>query len=418
MAVLPLSLTGGRAATLGLSPEATTLTVDEGVSSYDLCGRPFVLTREDTTWRRALDGRLLEKRPARDGVRPRVRRIMPASEGAAPVETARLEAEAISRALAGASVEPSLRAEATRRLNLIVSMDAESLAQDARRFGAVYGTVGILPPDQYLALVLQVSEGCSWNACTFCTLFRGRRFRIKGIGEFEGHMRAVRAYFGEAAVLRRRLFLGDANSLCVPHERLLPLMEAAAREFPVVPRNLSPRTRRGWLRAKPRGVLGLYAFVDAWSGHEKAVEEYQAYARLGLRRVYVGLETGDPDLLHWLNKPGSPEDAVHLVSTLHAAGISVGVIVLIGPGGELFFDAHIRKTAEVLTSMRLGPDDLVYFSELVEPAPEYLRLAARDNVIPLGPERRLVQRRDLLSRLEAAGAAAPVSTYDIREFVY
>ena len=181
------------------------------------------------------------------------------------------------------------------------------LALDAARFASVYDTVGILPPDQYLALVLQATEGCSWNACTFCHLFRGRPFRVKTEAEFGEHIEGVRRFFGDAIALRRSLFLGAANALCVASDRMLPLMESAVRAF--------PQAAKG----------GVHAFVDAWAGRRRSAE-YGGYAALGLRRVYVGLESGDPQLLSWLRKPGTPEDALSLVEALHESGIAVGVI--------------------------------------------------------------------------------------------
>lgn len=423
-ALMGIRLADGRSATISLTDASTAIAVEElRVFSYDLGGRPFALVDEEWTSRRALDGWLLQKRPASpDGLRSRARRVLSPAEGAGLVEEARLEATRLLASLDGEDgMRGGVRAEAIRRLNRIVAMDAAALASDADRFAATYSPVGILPPDQYLALVLQATEGCPWNECTFCDFYRGVPFHVKTVADFEDHMAAVRDYFGESLALRRRLFLGDASALCIPHERLLALLEAAVREFPVVPRGLSPRERRSWLRGRAGGVTGIYSFADAWTGRRKRVAEYRDYARLGLRRVYIGLETGDPQLLAWLEKPGSHEDGVALVFALHEAGIAVGVIVLIGAGGETFFESHVRRTAEVLSRMRLGPEDLLYFSELVEhPSLEYARRAGADGIRPLDPERCAAQRRAIASSFQPADPARPprASTYDIREFVY
>jgi radical SAM superfamily enzyme YgiQ (UPF0313 family) len=184
----------------------------------------------------------------------------------------------------------------------------------------------VLPPDQYLALVLQATQGCSWNACTFCDLYRGIPFRVRTPAEFAEHLLAVGDYFGESLALRRSVFLGDANALCVTHDRLLPLLTLAGR-----------------LRSASGGV---FAFVDVWTGNLASIEEYREYARLGLRRLYVGLETGDLGLLSWLGKPGRPQQAWSLVARLHAAGIAAGVIVLVGAGGD-GSGGGPRGTAEV-----------------------------------------------------------------------
>jgi radical SAM superfamily enzyme YgiQ (UPF0313 family) len=280
-------------------------------------------------------------------------------------------------------------------------MDAAALRDDALRFLAASGPVGILPPDQYLSLVVRVTEGCSWNACTFCRLYRDVPFRFKRRDELEAHLSALRAYFGPSLALRRSVFLGDANALCLSREHLLPLVQAVAARFPGAP---------------------LFSFLDAWTGHRKGAGELRDYAALGLRRVYVGLETGDPALLAWLEKPGSPQDAVDLVGALHEAGIGAGVIVLLGMGGERFAGAHAGRTAETLTAMRLLPDDLVYFSEYVDdPGLAYGRRAGdASDLRPLASARNEELRRQMLAAFRPADPARPPRTasYDIREFVY
>jgi radical SAM superfamily enzyme YgiQ (UPF0313 family) len=402
---------------ISVAEASTSICVDETqVSSYDLSGRPYVLVRDGWTYRRALDGRLLQKGRGASG---RVRKIVSAEAGRAVVEAARRETAALLEKGLPAALDAGTRAEATRRLERIVAMDEAALWLDAQRFAALYRPLGVLPPDQYLALVIQVTEGCSWNACSFCDLYRDTPFRVKTVAELGDHLTAVRAYFGEAIALRRSVFLADANALCLSHDRLLPLLDQVATEFPVAPSGLTPRERHAWLRQQPRGVSGIHSFVDAWSGSRKGVPELQDCASRGLRRVYVGLETGDPDLLGWLGKPGAPEDAVELVARLHEASLAAGVIVLVGAGGERFHDAHVRETVRVLNRMRLSTGDLLYLSDLVEhPHLEYARRAARPE--PLSPERTEAQRQAILEGFQPADPAHPpkVARYDIREFIY
>jgi hypothetical protein len=407
--LLRFALHDGRPATLLVGEAATVLSIDDAlVSSWDPSGRPYALVRETGTYRRGLDGRLLWKRETTaDG--PRLRRRLSASEGEAIVDAARREAEESLAVLGGpdrpgpegSAIAGAGRAEAARRLRQIVAMDGAALRDDSARFLAASGPVGILPPDQYLALVVRVTEGCSWNACTFCRLYREVPFRWKSPGELLAHVEALRAYFGPSIALRRSVFLGDANALCLAHDRLRPLVELVARELSGAP---------------------LFSFLDVSTGHRRTSAEWRDYAALGLRRVYLGLETGDPDLLAWLGKPGSPRDAVDLVASLHEAGIAVGVIVLLGAGGERFAAAHAQGTAEVLSAMCLGPDDLVYFSEYVdEPGFAYGRGdSGAPDLQPLSPARDAELRRAILDGLRPADPARPprFSTYDIREFVY
>lgn len=425
--LLRVPLADGRPATLLLGEVSTVLSIDDAlVSSWDLAGRPYALVRETGTYRRGLDGRLLWKREA-TAEAPRLRRRLSATEGEPVVEAARRDAEAALKALSsggapaaagdeGSTAPPAPAAplspgpdgaprgdtsEAFRRLQAIVTLEAAALRADADRFLAASGPVGILPPDQYLSLVVRVTEGCSWNACTFCSLYRDVPFRSKRPDELEAHVDALLAYFGPSLALRRSVFLGDANALCLAHDRLLPLVERVAARLPGAP---------------------VSSFLDAWTGRRRSPGEWRSYAALGLKRVYVGLESGDAGLLSWLEKPGSPQDAVDLVSALHEAGIAAGLIVLLGAGGERFAEAHAAKTAGILSAMRLGPDDLVYFSEYVDdPGLAYgQRAAGAADLQPLSPEGCAEQRRAILDGIRGAPGARPPrhATYDIREFVY
>jgi hypothetical protein len=387
------------------------------VFSWDRAARPYALVFEDRGYRRALHGGLLEK-GLREG--RRVRRRLSAEEGAPLVESARRAAEAALCALAASGGGAEAEA-ASGRLRAIAAMDAAALRGDAETARRVIGRVGMLPPDQYLAVVLRATEGCSWNACTFCSLYAGVPFRARDPRELAAQAAAVKQYLGPALGLRRSVFLGDANALCLSQERLLPLLQSVAEAFPVAPSGLSAGERRLFLRQAPGRVEGVFAFVDAWTGVRKSVDDWRDCARLGLRRVYVGLESGDPGLLSFLGKPGAPEEAVTLVRALHGAGLAAGVIVLLGAGGERFFEAHARATARTLEAMALGERDIVYFSELVasEGLP-YARHAVGEGIPPLSPERLRAQREAILAGLGpvSRGGRPRVSRYDIREFVY
>jgi len=415
--LLRVPLSDGRVATVSLGWGSTAIAVgDERVWSYDLAGRPYALVREPLTYRRALSGEMLVK--GRDGPR-RVRTRLRGAPALAVVEEARGDVALVRAAVA--QRRPAGAEEALTRLDGIIAMDGAALERDESRFATVYRPVGILPPDHYLALVVQVTEGCSWNECTFCGLYRDVPFRARSPEEVERHCAELSEWLGPSLALRRTLFLGSANALCLGHDRLAAVLPVVGRWFPVAPPALDARRRSAWLRERPHGVTGMAAFVDAWTGHRKSVEEYRIYAALGLRQVYVGLETGDRDLLRWLGKAGDPEEAVELVQALHGAGIAAGVIVLVGAGGERFDDAHVAGTVGALRRMGLGAGDRVFLSEIVaRPGVPYARNALADGTRPLDAASLARQSGRLVEELRDGQEAAkvPIARYDIEEFVY
>jgi radical SAM superfamily enzyme YgiQ (UPF0313 family) len=395
----------GRPLALSLKPGSLTVSVDgperATVMSYDRAGRLWTAFVNDVSYRRGLDGRILSKwrKPGED----RERRHLPHDE-ARMLET-RIWSLLFSlcEAIEGEAVvwQTPFPGEAWDALQAVLAFDAEASQVDAARYFEIYKPVGILPPDHYMAVVLQATEGCSFNTCTFCDFYKDRPFRIKSPMEFRAHAEAVRDYLGDGLSLRRTLFLGDANALVIPLPRLIPLLQIVNDIYDV------------------EALSSIYGFMDGFSGHKKSASDYAKLAELGLAGVYIGLESGHNPLLEQLRKPGRAEDVVEAAHALKSVGVAVSVIVLLGAGGAEMAEAHVRDTARVLNAMPLDGDDIIYFSELiVHQELPYAQDAAGQG--PLSHEERVAQGdaiEDLLTFRDPAYRPI-VSRYDIREFVY
>ncbi|MGQ9524610.1 MAG: radical SAM protein [Armatimonadota bacterium] len=413
------------ALTVGLGPTV--------LYTFDRRGRIHGAFVNGVNYRRGLDGRVLAKW-AEGKLRRRYRRELDRDERLAFLERARQAAETALSAVRTRRARLTERGPdgAVRDLQELPQEDlallggaAEACASevegDREKFYQVYRPVPILPPDKYLAIVLQATEGCSYNRCTFCTFYRGVPFRVKGEDEFRHHVQAVKGFLGAAIRLRRAVFLGDANALAAPHEHVRRLMEVVGEAFNLAPRELSLRGRqmREWMKANPDGMDGVYSFLDVFNARRMTTDEFAELADLGLRRVYIGLESGNRDLLRFLRKPGRPEDAVRVVKDLKAAGIAFGVIVMLGVGGRQYADGHVRDTVETLRQMALGLGDIIYFSPFVEEGTEYEALAAQSGICPLSEEEMSRQRQAIQDAVREGTWEWPAAAlYDIREFVY
>lgn len=362
------------------------------VASFDREGRLFSYVAEGRTYRRTLASEVEVRRrgdEAPPGRRPpRLRRRL------SRAEAHRLFARALSTA---AAVRPQADGELLRRLDEeILPWTPEALLDEARRFARVYKPISILPPDQYLSVVLQATEGCTWNKCTFCTFYQDRPFHVKSEDEFQRHIEDVLAFFGRGLLMRKSVFLGDGNALALSQRRLLPLMEMTRAAFPEMP---------------------IYSFIDVYTGERKSEADWRALAELGLHRIYIGMETGFDPLLALLNKPGSREELVEFVARLKAAGLQVGLIVMIGVGGVEYRGAHAQATLATLERLPLGQGDLVYLSPFIErPGSEYARLRRAQGLTPMSEDEIEAELSRWARRLRAAGVKA--ARYDIREFLY
>jgi len=397
------SITWGETAgstSLILSPRATL--------GFDLAGRPTGLYENGLYTARGLDGRCLEKKwiwePGRRDARRHIRPLSPTEREALRGRIEHLLDEARNAARTGTPVRRFVRGqerpgradELAERIETLTVFLKAGWEEEPRRFAEIWNPIGILPPDQYLSLVIQVAEGCAWNQCTFCDFYAARPFRIRGREEIDRHTNAAVNFFGAGLEGRCAIFLGDANALQAPPALLIPLAESLAARFPRL------------ARPQVDGVGGLYAFAEAARTAAWSPSELGALAAAGFRRAYLGIETGDDALRRRLRKPGAAKDALRAMEKLKSAGIHLGVIVLLGAGGRDFAAGHARATADLLTRAPLGPGDFVYFSPLVE--------TENPAFPPLTEDEKADQRRWIEERVAPRGERRAL--YDIREFLY
>lgn len=376
-----------------MKPGFTTISPQRDVvASFDREGRLFSFIEKGRTYRRtlasAVEVRWREDTAGAGGIRLRQRRQLNRSEACELF--ARVQQTA-------ADVRSYVDGELRARLDTeILRWTPELLLAEADRFARVYKPITILPPDQYLSIVLQATEGCTWNKCTFCSFYQDRPFRVKSREEFERHIDEVLDFFGRGVMMRKSIFLGDGNALALSQSRIAPMMEAASNAFPGQP---------------------IYGFIDLYSGEQKSVSDWRYLVDLGLHRVYIGMETGLDQLLTLINKPGSSDELIDFVRRLKAAGLSVGLIVMVGIGGAQYKDAHAQATLEALNRMPLGEGDIIYLSPFIEqPESAYVGLRQAHDLTPLSEDDVEAELAQLAVRIRTMDVKA--ARYDIREFMY
>jgi len=370
-----------------VAPNATTISPDDAaVYAFDVEGRPLSWYEGGRVFKRSL-GSEVHGRVRTGGRRQRWR--------ADRDEAARLFSALLHRVAEAPRAELDLAGR--ERLDGILEWTPERLLAEERRFAAAYRPISILPPDQYLAVVLQATFGCTWNRCTFCSFYQDRAFAVRPTAEFHEHARAVAELLGRAAPLRRTIFLADGNALTLSTPRLEPLFEIARATFPGRP---------------------LHGFVDVFGGERKSVVEWRALRQAGLRRVYVGVETGHDPLLRWMNKPGGADESVEFVAALKDADLAVSPILMCGAGGGRFAAAHVADSLRWAARAPLGERDVIYLSPFEEHADsEYARRAREDGVRPLSAteiDEQYARLRDGIRGL----CRARVARYELSEFLY
>ncbi len=429
MPIVEFVIPTGKHLLINARRESISIMVDQSLTlNYDREGRLIGAWIDERNYRRSLDNRVLEKQQgAQLGLTHRIRRELDETEAHTFLSDAYTRVADYRTAIDDPTTysvnnaSPADCQAARDALDRILECTVERLVRDRKTFHVIYKPVSILPPDQYLALVLQATEGCSYNQCAFCGFYRDRKFYIKGVEEFDKHIRDVRAFFGGSIGLRKSIFLADANALIVSQSQLVPLFDTINREFAIHPYGLDGDALRAWEAQHPIHFEGIYSFIDAFTTRRKTAHDFAELAARGLRRVYVGLESGDADLLKFLGKPNTPDDVVQLIDHIKAGGVAVGVIILAGAGGERYAEQHVRNTVNIVNQLPLDQHDLVYFSELIDyPDSEYSAIIQEANIRPLSVGEIEHQMTIMRSGFEFRRMqhAPKVSYYDIREFIY
>ncbi|MEF8756964.1 MAG: radical SAM protein [Halobacteriales archaeon] len=386
-------------ATISAGKRGLTLERDGRVWRFDAAGRLNTVFDGERVVRRGVDGTVVEKwwgEPRVGRFRPRRSRVLDAEAGRDRVAAAYDAAKAVLSDLESRAVATD--DDARESIRRVLDTDPADLARDAEGFRSVYSPVGILPPDCYRAVVCQLTTGCPYD-CSFCTLYDADG-GVRSADAFDDHVRAVASAFGRGRQSRRGVFLGEANPLAADGDRLACALESIERHLP------------------ERHAEGIFAFGNAHTVARTPVPTLETLADRGLTRVYLGVESGDPDVLSLLRKPQDSDDVREAVERLAAAGVDVGAMLMAGVGGATYADDHVRRTVDLVTDLPLDSGDVVYLSPLVgTPGTTYAADARERGIDPLDERGVLEQLGTLYDRL--ADAVDPrVSTYQAADFVY
>jgi radical SAM superfamily enzyme YgiQ (UPF0313 family) len=187
----------------------------------------------------------------------------------------------------------------------------------------------IRPPSEAGSLLLQVTVGCSHNKCSFCPAYKEKKFRIKSYDEIledileAGRWRSI-----------DRVFLCDGDALIIPQERLIRIL--------------------GLIRTHIKGVKRVGTYANAKSILRKTIDELVELRELGLGIVYLGIESGNDELLKKINKGVTAAQMIQAGRRIKEAGIALSVTVILGLGGIEQGIEHAADTAGVLTA--IDPD--------------------------------------------------------------
>jgi coproporphyrinogen III oxidase-like Fe-S oxidoreductase len=180
------------------------------------------------------------------------------------------------------------------------------------------------PPSEGDNLIVQATIGCSFNRCTFCSMYRSKQYRARALDDVFADIEAGARDWPAA----HRVFLADGDALCLPTGDLLAILERLAAKLP----NLS----RVSAYATPKNLI------------DKSVAELEALRAAKLTLVYLGIESGATRVLRRIVKGASQKTHEAALARAREAGLKVSATVILGLGGRAGWEAHIEGTAALV----------------------------------------------------------------------
>ena len=230
------------------------------------------------------------------------------------------------------------------------------------------------PPSEANSLILQATIGCSYNECSFCGMYRNKRFRVRPLDELRAEIAWARANLGPV----HKVFLADGDALVAKARFLEALLDELTEAFPDL--------RRVSVYASPQSL------------QVRTVEEMARLRARGLTLYYLGIESGDDRVLDHLVKGVDAAEMIRVADKATEAGVTLSTMILLGAGGRAGSEQHARESARVVNAIQPR-----FVSTLVMTPVENTPLfeeAARGEVDELTPLELARELRTFLGALE------------------
>ncbi len=177
--------------------------------------------------------------------------------------------------------------------------------------------------------LLQCTIGCSHNGCSFCGMYKEKRYRERDIEEIKEDIRMARDHYGDV----EKVFLCDGDAIAMPTGTLHDILAELRAAFP--------------------SLRHVGAYVGPTSTLGKSVSELTGLYSAGLTKAYLGVETGDDNLLAEINKGATRDEMLQAGRRIIDAGMNLSSMILLGLAGRGDRSGlHARETAKIINEMR------------------------------------------------------------------
>ncbi len=229
------------------------------------------------------------------------------------------------------------------------------------------------PPSEAKSLILQATIGCSHNRCTFCGMYKRKKFRVRNLEEIKEEIVLTSRMLPHT----RRVFLADGNALAMPTNQLVQVLTMLNSSF--------PKLERISLYGNPHDLL------------EKSAEELKELRANNMGIVYLGIESGSASVLKAVKKGVTPQQIAEGAVKARMADVPLSITVLNGLAGIEGSAEHARESSRLLNE--IDPEYLGLLSLITVPGTTMYRQMKEGLINPLGPWELLKEIRMMVEGL-------------------
>ncbi len=182
------------------------------------------------------------------------------------------------------------------------------------------------PPAEAYSVIVQATLGCSFNKCTFCTMYETKEFKVKALDEVFLDIDKLSSIDINAT----KMFLADGDALSLQTTHLIEILKYAYKKF--------PKLRR----------VSIYA--SAFNLYDKTLEELTLLKQNGLSLIYYGIESGNYNILKKIQKPISNQKMIDGLNKVSKANIKISATVILGIAGKEYSSEHIKDSADIINN--------------------------------------------------------------------
>lgn len=235
------------------------------------------------------------------------------------------------------------------------------------------------PPSEAGSLIIQLTIGCARNTCTFCAMYKDKNFRIRPLEEVVEDLYMAREYYSRIKV--KRVFLADGDALIVKTKDLLYILEKVKEIF--------PECERISMYGAPKDILG------------KTPEELKTLKEAGLDMIYMGIESGDDEVLTFVKKGATQAEMIEAGKKIKDAGMILSVTLISGLGGRRFLKEHAVNSAKVISAIK--PEYVGFLTLLVEEGTPMYDQLKNGEIELLKPQEVLEEMKLFISNVDSEG---------------